>query len=56
MHTKYQLCLVLTIPRKDTTTLAFYGFVPLLLQCRTTYAAVHTIVLLMMGIVMPETC
>ena len=25
-------------------------------QCRTPYAAVHTLVLLMMGIVMPETC
>ena len=25
-------------------------------QCRTPYAAVHTIVLLMMGIMMPETC
>ena len=25
-------------------------------QCRTTYAAVHTLVLLMMGIMMPETC
>ena len=33
-----------------------YGFVPLLLQCRTPYAAVHTLVLLMMGITMPETC
>ena len=29
---------------------------PLLLQCRTPYAAVHTLVLLMMGIMMPETC
>ena len=25
-------------------------------QCRTPYAAMHTIVLLMMGIMMPETC
>ena len=25
-------------------------------QCRTPYAAVHTLVLLMMGITMPETC
>ena len=25
-------------------------------QCRTPYAAVHTLVLLMMGIMMPETC
>jgi len=25
-------------------------------QCRTPYAAVHTIVLLMMGTMMPETC
>ena len=25
-------------------------------QCRTPYAAVHTIVLLMMGIMMPQTC
>jgi hypothetical protein len=25
-------------------------------QCRTQYAAVHTLVLLMMGIMMPETC
>ena len=25
-------------------------------QCRTTYAAVHTLVLLMMGIMMPEIC
>ena len=25
-------------------------------QCRTPYAAVHTLVLLMMGIIMPETC
>ena len=25
-------------------------------QCRTPYAAVHTIFLLMMGIMMPETC
>ena len=25
-------------------------------QCRTPYAAVHTIVLMMMGIMMPETC
>ena len=33
-----------------------YGFVPLLLQCRTPYAAVHTLVLLMKGIMMPETC
>jgi len=56
MHTKYQLCLVLTTPRKDTMTLTSYGFVPLLLQCRTPYAAVHTVVLLMMGIMMPETC
>jgi hypothetical protein len=33
-----------------------YVFVPLLLQCRTPYAAVNTLVLLMMGITMPETC
>ena len=25
-------------------------------QCRTPYAAVHTLVLLMMGIMVPETC
>ena len=25
-------------------------------QCRTPYAAVHTLILLMMGIMMPETC
>jgi len=25
-------------------------------QCRTPYEAVHTLVLLMMGIMMPETC
>ena len=25
-------------------------------QCRTPYAAVHTLVLLMMGVMMPETC
>ena len=39
-----------------TYALTSYGFVPLLLQCRTPYAAVHTLVLLMMGITMPETC
>ena len=27
-----------------------------MLQCRTPYAAVHTLVLLMMGIMMPKTC
>ena len=32
------------------------SFVPLLLQCRTPFAAMHTIVLLTMGIMMPETC
>ena len=31
------------------------GF-PLLLQCRTPYAVIHGLVLLMMGIMMPETC
>ena len=31
-------------------------FFPLLLQCRTPYAVVHGLVLLMMGIMMPETC
>jgi len=36
--------------------LTSYGFAPLLLQCRTPYAAVHTLVLLMMGIMMPKTC
>ena len=41
---------------KDTTALTAYSFVPLLLQCRTPYAAVHTLVLLMMDIMMPETC
>ena len=48
--------LQLITPHKDTMALTSYGFVPLLLQCRTSYAAVHTIVLLMMGIMMPETC
>ena len=33
-----------------------YGFVRLLLQCRTPHAAVHTLFLLMMGIMMLETC
>jgi len=33
-----------------------FGFVPLLLQCRTPYAAVRTLVLVMVGIMMPETC
>ena len=33
-----------------------YGFVPLLLQCRTPYATVHNLVLLMMGIMMPAIC
>ena len=56
MHTKYRLRLELTTPYKDTKALTSYGFVPLLLQCRTTYAAVHTLVLLKMGIIMPETC
>ena len=51
-----RLCLVLNTPHKDTTALTSYGFVPLLLQCRIPYAAVHTLVLLMMGIMMPETC
>ena len=55
-HSRYRLCLVLIIPHKDTTALTSYGFVPLLLQCRTPYAAVHTIIILMMGIMMPETC
>ena len=41
---------------KDTTALTAYSFVPLLLQCRTPYAGVHTLVLLMMGTMMPETC
>jgi len=31
-------------------------FFPLFLQCRTPYAVVHGLVLLMMGIMMPETC
>jgi len=26
------------------------------IQCKTPYAAVHTLILLMMGIMMPETC
>jgi hypothetical protein len=30
-------------------------FLPLLLQCRTPYAGIHVLVLLMMGIMMPET-
>ena len=29
---------------------------PLLLQCRTPYAVIHSLDLLMMGIMMPETC
>ena len=49
-------CTVTRGEHKDTTALTSYGFVPLLLQCRTPYAAVHTIVLLMMGIMMLETC
>jgi len=36
--------------------LTSYGFVPLLLQCRTPYAAVHTLVPIMMGMMVPETC
>jgi len=48
-HTKYRLCLQLINPHKDTTALTSYGFIPLLLQCRTPYAAVHTFVLLVMG-------
>ena len=51
-----RLCLVLITSRKDTTALTSYGFVPLLLQCRTPYAAVHTLVFLLMGVMMPETC
>ena len=31
-------------------------FSPLLLQCRTPYAVIHGLVLLLMGIMMPETC
>ena len=53
---KNRLWLQFFTPHKDTTALTSYGFVPLLLQCRTPYAAVHTLVLLMMGIMMPETC
>ena len=56
IHTKYRLRLQLTTPHKDTTSLTSYGFVPLLLQCRTPYVAVHTLVLLMMGMMMPKTC
>ena len=52
----WRLSLQLNIPHKDTTALTSYGFVPLLLQCRTPYTAVHTLVLLMMDIIMPETC
>jgi len=32
------------------------NFFPLFLQCRTPYAVAHGLVLLMMGIMMPETC
>ena len=39
-----------------TLWLTTYGFIPLLLKCRTPYAVVHCLVLLMMGIMMPETC
>jgi len=52
------------IPTMFTThysTQRHYGshisrFFPLLLQCRTPYAVIHGLVLLMMGIMMPETC
>ena len=45
---------LLATPR--TTALTSYGFPPLLLQCRTPYAVIHGLVLLMMGMMMPETC
>ena len=56
IHTKSQLYLQLITPHKDTTALTSYSFFPLLLQCRTPYAVIHGLVLLMMGIVMPKTC
>ena len=31
-------------------------FIPLLLQCRTPYAVIHSLVLLKMGIMLSETC
>ena len=47
--------------RPCTTKHRHYGshilrFFSLLLQCRTPYAVVHGLVLLVMGIMMPETC
>ena len=55
-HHQSGLCLQLITPHKDTIPLTSYSFFPLLLQCRTAYAVVHGLVLLMMGIMMPETC
>ena len=46
----------LITPHKDTMALTSYSFVPLLLHRRTPYVAVHTLVLMMMGILMPKTC
>ena len=38
------------------TTTAFISYVSLSLQCRTPHAVGHGVILLMMGIMMPETC
>ena len=53
-HTKSQLCLLLITPRKDSMT-HILRFFFLLLQCRKPYAVIQGLVLLMMGIMMPET-
>ena len=47
---------VVSIVRISCIQLSFLTVFPLLLQCRTPYAAVHSLVLLKMGIMMPETC
>ena len=44
------------LPHNKTLQLSHLKFFPLLLQCRTPHAVVHGLVLLMMGIMMPETC
>jgi len=53
---KSGLCLQLITPHKVTTALTSDSFFPLLLQCRTPYAVIHSLVLLKMGMMMPETC
>ena len=48
--------IIMPIIRRKRVCTTAYGVLHCNIQCRTPYAAVHTLVLLMMGIMMPETC